>query len=231
MPDFHVRYTPYALSKDVDGFARLFPTYAAYEEDKGRGDQASLHYHIYITVDAVRKTVVNKLVAHFNIPTGLRGQTNTYYMVKEIDQPRFQLGYIAKAGKQICSNIDPLKIKEAFDFYTSEKAKIKPPPLPSSIETPERSEGADSYKCTLDDLYIEFKTVMKQHIRGLDYQIDMTFIKRKSRAFWFEKSVSGLQPVATTTNRFCASFYYEYLKRIQVQDDDITDSQFKNVGY
>lgn len=127
---FHVRYTPYALSKDVKGFCEKLATkypanYTAHQEDKGTGDQASLHYHIYINIPVVRKTITNQLQEYFDIPKGIKGQTNAYYMVKEIkpDLLIFTHGYIQKDGNLIATNIDANRRMVALEYYKNNCAK------------------------------------------------------------------------------------------------------------
>jgi len=228
---YHVRYTPYDLSKDILGFCTQFTSYAAYEEDKGRGDQSSLHYHIYIETALTKKTITNRLVAHFSVPTGIRGQANAYYMVKEIEHPQFQLGYVAKANKKVCATYAHEFIEAARIHYEEKRYKgTTLAPTNTVHEQPERSEG-NGYKCSLDDIYVEYKEYMKNKLRKVDYQITTQWLKNQSRPFWYEKSVSGLQPVGSTANRFVASFYYEYITRLQIPQDDATDLQFGAVGY
>ena len=241
MPRFHVRYTPDSLGTGVKQFCEhlsqgyVGTQYCAHEE---LSEQKVIHYHIWIDIECVRKTVVNHLVEHFKIPQGKRGQDNKYYMIKEInpDLEQFTLGYIQKDEKLVATNMDPTGLLEALKHYMDTR-KPKPEAKAVLVETP---LGRSSQ--SVEDQYEEYFLHMEKQVRlnmvpigTLDHQfrnketVNLTWLRKKTRDYYGNKGL-GLFAVSSTTKRFQASFYYHYLTKMNSHNDE-TDIEFKDLGY
>ena len=242
MTAWHIRYTPYALSKNVVGFiehvSRTYQIrYCAHEEDKGRGDQSSLHYHIYLEMKSTRKTIVNLLMKYFEIPSGVRGMENTYYMVKEIqlDLITFTLGYIQDDEKLTATNMDPTELNEALLHYRATRKTKDVAVVPSSVE----HRSTASAPC-IEDQYLEYLKFMKEQVKAnlrvvknnmstYKEPIDLKWVNKKTKAFYGNKGI-GLFPVGTTFRRFTASFYYEFITKMD-NHNYATEEEFAKIGY
>ena len=243
MPCFHVRYTPYALGTDVKGWlmdmSKTYNAmkYCAHEEDKGRGDQSSLHYHVYLELECVTKTIKNRLREFFKIPSGVRGMENTYYMAKEIkmDLITFTLGYIQDDEKLIATNMDPTELNEALLHYRATRKTKDEAVVPSSVE----HRSTASAPC-IEDQYLEYLKFMKEQVKSnlivrkpniTTYKdpIDMKWVNKKTKAFYGNKGI-GLFPVGTTFRRFTASFYYEFLTKMDNHTHS-SEEEFAKIGY
>jgi len=242
MQQFKVRYTPYGLSNDIKGFCQVHfanVPHCAHQEDKGRGDYGSIHYHIYVETMETKKTITNHLRAYFKIPSGTRGMENTYYSVMPIVtkgnyNAQYNLGYIQKDSVLTATNMSPNRLLEALEYYKAHRPAEEVTSLPR--EESGVVETVTNANRSIEDQYLEYLTFMKKQLKTnmqqSDYKqesITMKWISKKSKAYWAGKGI-GLFPIGTTDKRFKASFYYEFLTKIDGHNQ-ITEEEFEKIGY
>lgn len=247
MQQFKVRYTPYGLSDDVRGFCEAHLAnvpHCAHKEDKGRGDQSSIHYHIWVETLETKKTLTNHLQSYFHIPMGTRGAQNAHYSVMPIVtkgnyNATYNLGYIQKDGVLTATNMSPNRLLEALEYYKAHRPAEEVTSLPREefdVETLTKSNRS------IEDQYLEYLTYMKKQVQGnlikitsltgaTRYRepINMQWVSKKSKAYWAGKGI-GLFPIGSTDKRFKASFYYEYLTKIEGHNET-TEEEFVTIGY
>jgi len=257
MPQFHVRYTPYALGRDVKEWCEHILTQypnamiCAHEElkqDTGPADQRSLHYHIYLDIECHRKTVVNHLTQWFKIPSGLRGKENAYYMVKVIETcggytPQYVLGYVQEDGKLIFTNISPNRLMEALETYKRNRPKKTDPGdnnVAQATSFPGSPVKAQQANEAIQDQYLEYLRYMKTQIANnlitnalgasrYREHVDYKWVAKKTRAYYAGRGI-GLLETKAKMSRFSASFYYEFLTKMDNHTTE-TAEEFDNIGY
>lgn len=222
------RFTPYDLSGNMLEFAKKFNKYCVhYETESKDGKPVEPHYHLYFESDKCKKTITNWLGETFQVPPLTRGMANAYYMVKEATIPEFQLGYVQKQKKLICTNIAQEQLEEAQKVYASRNVKH------SSLESQiaplqpraERSEAIAS-KDNIEEQYLAYYVWMKKQIADRDAPpVGATYFRIKTVQYFNELSRDrggvGLLPVGQTRNRFSLSFYYEYLRKTETIKQNI----------
>lgn len=91
---YHLRYTPYELSHDLDAFLEKYDTYVvAYENKDKDGAPEHPHYHMYIKSDLNEDTIRKHWLKTMEIPKCGKGRNNKYYMLKKYDE---NIDYICK---------------------------------------------------------------------------------------------------------------------------------------
>lgn len=254
MPQFHVRYTPYGLEHDVKEWCEhiltqypdaLLCAHREYKQDAGHADQRSLHYHIYLDIECHRKTVVNQLTQWFKIPSGLRGKENSYYMVKVIETcggytPVYVLGYIQDDGDLVFTNISPNRLMEALEDYRQNKPKPGLNDAAPAATTPVPPVKAQQANVAIEDQYLDYLKYMKPQLLNnivtlplgnTRYKeiVDYKWVMKKTRAYYAGRGI-GLFETKAKMSRFAASFYYEFLTKLNRHDDG-TSEEFDKIGY
>lgn len=249
MPCYHVRYTPYTLSHDLKGYCEMLAKqyketyYCLHQEDKGRGDQASLHYHLYLEHPTGRKSLLDKMIDFLKIPPQGKGHANAYYMFKEVAMkgnygPKYVLGYVQDDEKLIASNIDPNWALEALEFYRANKPNEEDT---SSVKS-EAYEHRDQTKTknTVEDQYLDYHLFMKQKLQQNTVRlntiipefrckevVNLRWIKAKTRDYYGGRGI-GLFQTDNHMHRFAKSFYYEYLTKNDRHTQE-TNDEFDNI--
>ena len=225
MNSWVARFTPYDLSGSMTEFCSQFDKFCAHFETETKdGRPCEPHYHIYLETTKCKKTITNYLTEAFSVPKLTRGMANAYYMVKEAEFPMFQLGYVQKQHRHICSNIPKETLDEALMIYNERNVKpqntIHRIPLEAAVAPLAPRQPRDD----IEDQYLAYYAWMKKKIhdrieRNEPPPVGATWFKIKTLQYFNElsrdKGGVGLLPVAATRQRFSLSFYFEYLRKAE----------------
>lgn len=213
------------------------------------GQSDGLHYHIYLKSTAEIKTLRNRLISATGIPKGKRGEENKYYMLKiiptesvswkDLDLQKFTLGYTAKGGTLVYSNMPTDLLEQAKAYYmdktgqstNSSRAEIHqvdivPPESIESLRIPLEAQASPLARrekkeelTKAEQQYERYKTYLDDHLDKTDKMhpeerpvLPIYTIRYWSVKFFYSESTVGLLPQKSHINRFISSYSWYFMK-------------------